>query len=395
MSDPRLSIIGELLGGAPEHLVERSAAARAQAQGAAVEEVLAAWSGGEGLTAAPAALREAPPAPAPAAAPAAPPPLTEALALAPPPPEQAPAAAPVEEEEEEAEPVDPAPLSRRIRLGAGAGAAWGAALGLAAAAAGAPLLLNRISQTTEAGGPAVEVTWTITAAFAAVWAAAGAVITLASRGAGRFRSPSYDTETTALGSVFSGGFLGLVLGAGLGGVLFALGEASLSGTKLIAVSPWTVIGLLAASALLGAVIGGAGQAMAQPAALSGAEAEEAETVKRRLFDAVLLPAASFAVIGVIAVSFGMLLLRYSGFAPWLAMLAAAGILAFASLMSSRPNLRVTRGEVLTAAAGVGVVLLMLVLIAASMTGGGEGGESEAPAEDHALVLSAGAEAPPA
>ena len=187
----------------------------------------------------------------------------------------------------------------------------------------------------------------------------------------------------------------LVLGAGLGGVLFALGEDSLSGTKLIAVSPGTVIGLLAASALLGAVIGGAGQAMAQPAALSGAEAEEAETVKRRLFDAVLLPAASFAVIGVIAVSFGLLLLRYSGFAPWLAMLAAAGILAFASLMSSRPNLRVTRGEVLTAAAGVGVVLLMLVLIAASMTGGGEGGESEAPAEDHALVLSAGAEAPPA
>ena len=82
MSDPRLSIIGDLLGGAPEHLVERSAAARAQAQGAAVEEVLAAWSGGEGLTAAPAALREAPPAPAPEAAPAAPAPLTEALAPA-------------------------------------------------------------------------------------------------------------------------------------------------------------------------------------------------------------------------------------------------------------------------------------------------------------------------
>ncbi len=394
MSDPRLSTIGEILGGAPEHLVERSAEARAQAQGVAVEEVLAAWSGGEELTAAPAAVTEAPPAPSPEAAPAAaPPPAFPTPAAAAP----APAVSVLieDEEEEEAEPVEPAPLSRRIRLGAGAGAAWGAALALPAMAAGAPLFLNRISQATEAGGPAVEVTWTVTAAFAAVWAAAGAVITLASRGAGRFRSPSYDTRTTPLGSVLSGGFFGLVLGAGLGGLLFALGEASLSGTKLITVSPWTVIGLLAASAALGAVIGGVGQAMAQPAALSGAEAEEADAVQRRIFDAVLLPAASFAVIGVIAVSFGLLLLRYSGFAPWLAILAAGGILAFASLMSSRPNLRITRGEVLTAAAGVGVILLMLVLVAASMTDGGEGGESEAPAEGHAFVSGSVAEAPQA
>lgn len=390
MSDPRLSTIGDLLGGAPEHLVERSAVARAQAQGVAVEEVLAVWSGGEGAAAASAVVRPAPPAPGPAAAPEAAPSAPAPVLETHPAPAAAVVAveAPEAEEAEPEPPVDPAPLSRRIRLGAGVGAAGGAALGLLTMAAGAPLLLNRISQTTAAGGPAVEVTWTVAAAFAAVWAVSGAAVTLAARGAGRFRSPSYDTDANALGSVFSGGFIGLVLGAGLGGLLFALGEASLSGTKLIAVSPWTVIGLLASSAVLGAVIGGVGQAMAQPAALSGAEAEDADTVKRRLSDAVLLPVASFAVIGVIVVSFGLLLLRYSGFAPWLAMLVAAGILAFASLMSSRPNLRVTKGEFLTAAAGVGVVLLMLALIAASMADGG--GESEAPAEDHALAYDYGA-----
>ena len=389
MSDPRFSTIGELLGGAPEHLVERSAEARAQAQGVPVEEVLAAWSGGGEIAVAAAPASEEPPAPA---APPSPPPAPAASAF---PPaavevEQVAAAVVVQAaEEEEIEPVDPAPLADRIRLGARVGGRLGAALGLGSLAAAAPLLLGRLSQATAEGGPAVEVTWTSAAAFAAVWAVFGAVITMAARGAGRFRSPAYDTDASVFGSVLSGGFIGLVLGSGLGGVLFAAAEPTLTDTKLIPVGAVTAAGLLAVSALFGAVIGGLSQAMAQPAALSGAEAEDADAVKRRLSDAVLLPVASFAVIGVIVVSFGLLLLRYSGFAPWLAMLVAAGILAFAVMMSSRPNLRVTRGEFLTAAAGVGVVLLMLALIASSMADGG-GGESEAPAEDHASAYDAGA-----
>ncbi|MXX64533.1 MAG: c-type cytochrome [Acidimicrobiia bacterium] len=74
--------------GSPEHLVERSAQARATAEGIAYEEVLAAWAGG---TAAP--VTAAPPAPtqepAPAAAPAATTPTEEPASppvTAPPPP---------------------------------------------------------------------------------------------------------------------------------------------------------------------------------------------------------------------------------------------------------------------------------------------------------------------
>ena len=392
MSDPRFSTIGELLGGAPEHLVERSAEARAQAQGVPVEEVLAAWSGGGEITAAAAPVSEAPPASVAPSSPTAPPVAASAPAPVAVETEQAAAAVVVQEaaEEEEIEPVDPAPLADRIRLGARVGGLSGAALGLLSLAAAAPLLLGRLSQTTAEGGPAVEVTWTSAAAFAVVWAVFGAVITMAARGAGRFRSPAYETDASVFGSALSGGFIGLVLGAGLGGVLFAAAEPTLTETKLIPVGALTVAGLWAVAALFGVIIGGLGQAMAQPAALSGAEAEDADTVKRRLSDAVLLPVASFAVIGVIVVSFGLLLLRYSGFAPWLAMLVAAGILAFAALMASRPNLRVTRGEFLTAAAGVGVVLLMLALIAASTADGGGEGESEAPAEDHALAYDYGA-----
>ncbi|MDE0169301.1 MAG: hypothetical protein OXS29_07265 [bacterium] len=387
MSDPRLSTIGELLGGAPEHLVERSAAARAQAQGVALEEVLDAWSGGGGIATATATVTASPAvSPAPPAVAPAPEPEPVAVAPDPEPVIAEVAVAPVEiieEEEEEAEPVEPAALGDRIRLGAGTGAAVGAVLGLLTLVAEAPLILGRISQTTISGGPAVEVTWTSVAATGAIWAAAGAIITLAARGAGRFRSPAYQTGTTTLGSVFSGGFVGLVLGFGLGGVVFATAEASLSGTKLVAIGPMMVIGMVAASALLGALTGGIAQAMAQPAALAGHEAEDAETVRRRLGDALLFPVTATVLILVIVVSFGSLLLRFSGFAPLIAILVSIGTLVFATLMASRPNLRVTRNEVLVAAAGVGVVLLMIALIAASMAT--DHGEEEAPA-DHAAVI---------
>lgn len=386
MSDPRLSTIGELLGGAPEHLVERSAAARAEAQGVAVEEVLSAWSGGGGIATATATIAESPPA-TPAPAVAAPPPAPEPVAASPDPvplmEEPAPATARIVEEEEEAEPVEPAALRDRIRLGAGMGAALGAVLGFFTLVAEAPLVLGRISQTTVLGGPAVEVTWTSVAATGAIWAVIGAIITLAARGGGRFRSPAYDTDTTTLGSALSGGFVGLILGCGLGGLVFATAESSLSGTKLVAIGLMTIIGVVAASILLGALVGGIAQAMAQPATLAGDQAEDAETVRRRLGDALLFPVTATVLILVIVVSFGSLLLRFAGYAPLIAILVAIGTLAFAAMMASRPNLRVTRNEVLVAMAGIGVVLLMIAVIASSTAS--DHGEEEAPT-DHAYVV---------
>lgn len=386
MSDSRVAAIGEILGGAPDHLVERSAEARAAAQGITVDEVLSAWSGGAVL--APAARppasdpvvaeTEAPA--APASAPADPtPPQVPQPALAP----VAVAVVEVVEDEEEIEPVDPAPLADRVRLGAKVGAGFGAVLGLVSFAAMAPLMLTRLSQTTAAGAPAGEVTWTYVAATAVVWAVAGAIINVASRGMGRFRSPAFDTETGWVGSVFSGGFLGLVVGAAFGGVLYATGEASLSGTQLLAVSPlsimWTWLGWTA----LGALIGGLGQAMAQPAALAGTEAEEARVVRKRLTEGLAIPVLATLVIVVIVVSFGSLLLRYAAFAPLIAILVSIGTIGFAALMSSRPNLRVTKAEFLVAAAGVGVVLTMLALIAAAVSGEGDEGGAGEPA-GHAL-----------
>lgn len=386
MSDSRVAAIGEILGGAPDHLVERSAEARAAAQGTTVDEVLSAWSGGAVLApAAPppasdpvGAVTEAPPAPVPAPADPIPHEVPQ-HALEP----VAVAVVEVVEDEEEIEPVDPAPLADRVRLGAKVGAGFGAVLGLVSFAAMAPLMLTRLSQTTAAGAPAGEVTWTYVAATAVVWTVAGAIINVASRGMGRFRSPAFDTETGWVGSVFSGGFLGLVVGAAFGGVLFATGEASLSGTQLLAVSPLSIMWTWLGWTVLGALIGGLGQAMAQPAALAGTEAEEARAVRKRLTDGLAMPVLATLVIAVIVVAFGSLLLRYSGFAPLIAILVSVGTIGFAALMSSRPNLRVTKAEFLVAAAGVGVVLTMLALIAAAVSGEGDEGGAGEPA-GHAL-----------
>lgn len=381
MPDSRLATIGEILGGAPDHLVERSAAARAAAQGIAVEEVLSAWSGGEAM---------APPAPPPAsdpvpAEPAVPPAPADPIHHEVPQPvvEQVAVAAFDVVEEEEVEPIDPASLSDRVRLGAKVGAVFGAVLGLASFPAMAPLMLTRLSQTTAAGSPAGEVTWTYVAATGAVWAVVGAIINVASRGMGRFRSPAYDTETRWSGSVFSGGFLGLVVGAVFGGVLYATSEASLSGTQLLSISPFSIVWTWLGWTALGALIGGIGQAMAQPAALAGKEAEEAREVRKRITEGLAMPVLATLVIAVIVVAFGSLLLRYATFAPLIAILVSIGTIGFAALMSSRPNLRVTKGEFLVAAAGVGVVLTMLALIAAAVSGEGDEADAGEPA-GHAL-----------
>ncbi|MCY3539784.1 MAG: hypothetical protein OXH10_08030 [bacterium] len=385
MSDPRLATIGEGLGGAPDHLVERSAAARAAAQGIALDEVLNAWSGGAVITApaapsspepAPASTEEAPPEPVTAPVEAAPDP-------SPMPVTEPPALAAIEVAEEEPEPIDPAPMAERIRLGARAGAGLGAAMGLISLLVMAPLALTRLTQATAEGGPAVEITWTFVAAAAVVGAATGAVTNLFARGMGRFRSPAFDTEASPWGSVFSGGFSGLIVGAMLGGLVYATGEATLSDSRLFSVSAFSLLVVLVGWLALGASVGGIGQAIAQPAALRGEEAEEAHTVRKRITEGLALPILSTAVILVIVISFGSLLIRYASFAPLIAILVSIGIIGFSALMASRPNLRVTKGEFLVAAAGIGVVLTMLALVASAISEDEDHSGEEA---DHAIAI---------
>ena len=375
MSDPRIAALSESLGGAPEDLVERSAAARAQAQGVSVDEVLSAWAGGQGVVS-----QAAPPPPADVA------PATEADEVEPPSeplttadPAPSPvvvAAAPTEPDHEEEEPVEPAGLGERLRIGAKVGALVGSLLGVVAVLVVMPMVLSRLTIPSGESTPAVEVTALATVLTIAVLSAAfGVIVTLVSRGAASFVSPAFDTESSPRSSIILGGFMGLVLGFIGGGIVIGTAEATLTTTKLLPVRS-LLFTLIVGGIALGAITGASAQGLAQPARLRGEAAAEAAVVKRRLGDSLMIPAVSALIILVIVVSLGSLLVRYPSYAPLLAILVAFGVLAFASLMASRPNLRVSRGEVLVAAAGVGVVLLMLALIAAQTSDGGHGNEGE-------------------
>jgi hypothetical protein len=71
----------------------------------------------------------------------------------------------------------------------------------------------------------------------------------------------------------------------------------------------------------------------------------------------------------------------SGGAAIVAIITASGILAFASLAGSRPNMKIGLGEFLIAVAGIGIVVLMLFAVLNNLGGS----EEEEPAGEEAGI----------
>lgn len=393
MSD-LVAAVSAKLSGAPEELVVRSAQARARAQGVTVDEVLAAWAGEGALEAAP----PAPPAPAPVAeevpAPAAEP-EPEPAAVAPEPasaPTSEPAVVPAavavaaaQVEEPEPDVVEPGDVMARIKVSARIGALLGGVFGLFGVAISAPLVLGRLATVGDPAGPAIEVT-TLAAVLTAGVASAvfGAVIALLARAAGAFVSASFALRGRALSTGIAGAITGFVLGVVGMAILEAINEEGLDGTVILSARSM-IIAVVLGGIVFGAVTAGAAQAIGQPQALADEE-EASEAVRRRISNAVFIPVLVALVIVLFVIPLGTVLVQFASFAPVIAILVSALILTFSSLMASRPNLRVTRGEVLTAIAGVGLVVLLLALIASQLGGDDHGDEEESHGEPEALVI---------
>jgi MFS family permease len=388
MSD-LVAAVSSKLSGAPEELIVRSAQARAQAQGVSVDEVLAAWAGDGGLAAA-----------APAGAPVADEPTPDApvteVAPVPSPVEAAPAAAAAPPEVpvvaaatavavmEPAREIEPGTMGERLRTAAKVGAPLGALLGLFAAVISAPLVVSRVSTVGDPAGPAIEVTPLAAALTLGVASAVfGAVIAVLARSIGGFVSAGHAMRGRAFGTGVLGALVGFVLGVTGMGILASLNAEGLDGTALLSVRS-TVIGLILGGGVFGSITAVATQALGQPQHLADEE-EASEVVRRRISNALFIPLVVALFIVAFVIPVGTILVRYASFAPWIAILVAGLILTFSSLMASRPNLRVTRGEVLTAVAGVGIVVVLLALIAAQL-GGGHGEEAEHATTDSGAGL---------
>jgi hypothetical protein len=371
----------------PESLIKRSAAARAAANGTTIDEVLAAWAGGAPVaTASPAEAAEV----APAAVAVEPPPTPEPVAAVSLIETPAPVAVAVEPEPEPVVPLEPVPLSRRIRSATRVGAWTGSVLGLT----GFLVATTWWAQNSTVIGedpytPVIQVTSrTVIIGVALVSILFGVITAGLSRAAAAWANPGMQLANSPASTGWLGGLIGLILGIGAAALLTGGFGTPVEGTEGIVQLP--VLATLAVMLLGGAVLGGitaaVTQAVAVPVAVSG-DADEIAQVKSRLGGALTIPAVALLTLVLLVLPFAWGLIESSHItkeaAAVVAIITALGILGFASLAGTRPNVKITFGEAMVALVGI---LTVLLIVFAVLFARGSGEEPEEAGQEAAAVL---------
>ncbi len=375
--------------GTPAELVRRSAAARAAASGATVDDILAAWSGG---------------APAPSAPPAAAAPATEAAVEpvadskspepAPTPPPvpvlevATPAPAPVPEAEPEPD-LEPVALGSRVRTALRIGAWTGAGIGVVAFLAASAFWAPNATVVADSG-PVVQLTpRSLIIGMALASVIFGAVVAGVSRAATGWSDPAMALSGSKSRTAWIGAGLGLVLGVVAGAMLNGFGTA-VEGAD----PPQTQLPVLTAlfvmilgGAVLGAVTAVVPQLFGVPVAVDERDSDEVVVVRRRLGNAMSVPLAGLLLLVVLVLPFAFLLIQSNHLAPGLggaivAILTASGILGFAALAGSKPQMRISFGDVMWALLGIGTVLVIIISVLLYQSSGESHDE---PAEGTAIV----------
>jgi ABC-type transport system involved in cytochrome c biogenesis permease subunit len=137
-------------------------------------------------------------------------------------------------------------------------------------------------------------------------------------------------------------------------------------------------------ALLGALTTAVTQFFGVPAAVDESDEVEVEAVRARMGNAIAIPLGAMALLALLVLPFAWTLLESnhltSGGASIVAVITATGILTFASLAGSRPNMKISKGEFFVALAGIGIVVIILFAVLTNL-----GGESEEPPAEEAAV----------
>jgi hypothetical protein len=358
-----LSAVAATLG-APEELIQRSAEARAAAQGVDAEQVLQAWAGGN--VPVPSAAKVPDPAPEPA-------PVVEAVAVEievepadPVPAEKLPAVAvaTIEPPIETIPQVEPAPLARRILLPAALGAAAGAFLGIMTAAVAAVFFVDNVTtvedETVFRAAIEVEIL-PIVIGMGLLSTVFGAFLgVLGRKGPGFFQS-----KMTVLGGpgIVPGALIGLIMGAVGGGVLTGVLGMETINEGLVAVPIgsalwWLVLG----GAVLGADTALLCHVTAVPAGLTAADHADSGEVRTRLSQSVAVPLVSLLVLVVVIAIIATLFLVFHEAAATLAIVISAGILLFAFLGGYQPSIKLRYTEVVAALAGIATVVVAIVMV---------------------------------
>jgi MFS family permease len=396
MSD-LLTAAAQILG-APEGLVKRSAEARAKAAGLSVDQILSAWVGGAAAvssqpSAAGPAISDQPsaisqdPGPAISDQPSA---VSQATEPSPVPSGVAgqesgvdvPRSTMVMTLEATAQPylvVEPLPLSERAGLAGKIGAVSGALLGVIGMLIASPWLLPNASLAGAAGAysPSVLVkTRSFVAGVALLSIAFGLVVAAFSRTLSGWLKPGAALTGRHATTALMGAVVGVVLGLVAGSVLTSAFGVPVEGAEGLVDLPLVsaAIVVLLGGGLLGWVTAALVQVVGVPVGLSETQAEEVQAVKARLAGAVTVPLAGVVSLSLLVVPLGVLFIRSNhmakGGAAALAILTAVSILAISGLAASRPGMRISKGEFLMAAGGIGLILLIVFAVLLARSGGG-------------------------
>jgi MFS family permease len=371
--------------GIPPELVQRSAAARAEADGTSIDDILAAWAGG-----------------APPPAPSAPPqdePAAEAEAQPEPEPEKEaePAAAAVavmeepetpqpvlpEVEPEPEEPLEPAPLGLRLKTAVRIGAWTGAALGVVGFLAASAFWAPNTTALPDSG-PVVQVGPTgLLIGVVLVSVIFGAVVAGVSRAATGWSNPAMQLSGSKASTMWVGAAIGVVLGVVAGAMLGGLGTPVEGSDPPLVQLPVlsTLFVMVIGGAILGAATALVPQLLGVPVAIDEEDSEEVETVKTRLGNAIGIPLAGVLLLVFLVIPFGFTLIESNHLAPGVggavvAIIAAGGILGFSALAGSRPEMKISFGDLMVAVVGIGVVLIIIISVMFALQGDDDG-------EDHA------------
>jgi MFS family permease len=368
----------------PEALIKRSAAARAAANGTTIDDVLAAWAGGAPIVAAaPSAAAEpaivtaedkSDPAPEPVAAPAASV-IAEPLAVT------------VEAEPEPAVPLEPVPLSKRIRSATRVGAWTGAVLGLTGFLVATTWWAQNATVTGEGPfTPVIQTTSrTVIIGAALVSILFGAITAGLSRASAAWASPGMQLRNSASSTGWLGAVIGLVLGIGAAALLTSGFGTPVEGTEGMVQLPVlpTLAVMLLGGAVLGAITAAITQTVAVPVAV---EAGEVADVRSRLGGALTIPAVALLTLVLLVLPFAWGLIQSAEItkeaAALVAIITAIGILGFASLAGTRPNVKITFGEAMVALLGI---VTVLIIVFAVLFARNPGEEPEEAGQEAAVV----------
>jgi hypothetical protein len=385
-----LTAAAEALG-TPAELVSRSAAARAEANGTTTEEILEAWAGGAPAASPKPAETEPEPdvatedsAAEEAAEPARAPELPASV------PE--PAVAAYSEPEEPEQPLEPVAIKQRLRTAGRIGSWTGAILGLFAFVMAAASWSTTTSVTGEETFSPIFITESngVLIGVALVSVVFGAIVAAFARAAAGWVNPAMQLQSPKSRTAWLGGGLGLVLGVGAGALLAAgVGTAIEDSEGLIElpVLP-TLIIMVLGGAFLGAITTAVTQVFGVPTAVDESDEVEVEVVRTRMGNAVAIPLGAIVLLALLVLPFARTLIESnhltSGGASAVAIITALGILTFASLAGSRPNMKIGKGEFLVAVAGIGIVVIIIFAVLTNL--GGEHEAEEPPAEEAAVEL---------